>query len=146
MSDAVFLGPGVAIQERSPAEDPRDLFWMRREDRFELAVEVSLPAERRQRLRHGAYARARYELAIGRKETGEPSIVAETFWLIGDSPPRDGGDRDAVASQRTLFPDPPSPPETIVRPAGKKAPRGWKKIVNKVAESGSDYPESGAKQ
>jgi hypothetical protein len=41
-----------------------------------------------------------------------------------------------------LFPFPEDPPESIVVAPGTKAPKGWKKIVNKVTESGNDYFQS----
>jgi predicted ATPase len=133
ISDVTFFGPYHAVAQR--AQDLRDLVWMRQGDRFEVAVEVSVPEDRRKRLRNGAHARARYELAIGLSEkTEEPAILAETFWLVGEEP------RTLEAKpQRTLFPQSVPPPSTVVIPAGKRSPQGWKKIVNKVAESGNDY-------
>lgn len=133
MSDLVFLGPSEAIENRAP--DLRDLVWMRQGTRFELAVEVTIPEDRQQKLRNGSFTGARYELAIGHVgKDDEPEILVETFWLTTEE------DRSAIPSpQRTLFPQPPRAPATIVYPAGKKAPKGWKKVVNKVAESGNDY-------
>jgi len=133
MSDLVFLGPSDAVFRRAP--NVRDLVWMRQGDRFELAVEVKLTKDRQERLKNGSYTGARYELSVGlNKETEELGILMETFWLTTGS---EGFSR--VAYQRSLFPESPQVPETIVHRAGKKAPRGWKKVVNKVAESGNDY-------
>lgn len=133
MSDLVFLGPSEAISSRAP--DVHDLVWMRQGDRFELAVQVKLPADRRKRLKNGIYAGARYELAVGQSgEAEELEILDETFWLTTE-----GGGPSGLTPQRTLFPQPLPAPATIVHPAGKKAPRGRKKVVNKVAESGNDY-------
>jgi predicted ATPase len=136
MSDVISLSPADAVLVR--ASDLRDLLWMREGDRLELAIEVSVPDERRKKLNHsndGRFERARYELAIGlRGEDGEPALLAETFWLI----PKDEDHEIRRPPSRTLFPEPPRPPESILRGAGR-APQGWKKIVNKVVESGNDY-------
>ena len=135
ISDVVYFGPYEAIASRSEAEDLRDLVWMRQGDRFELAVEVDLPEDRRKKLKNGSYTRARYEISIGSDgKTEAPAILVETFWLAGEE-----ARSSETPAQRVLFPEPPSPPATIVVPAGGRAPKGWKKIVNKVAESGNDY-------
>jgi hypothetical protein len=134
LSDVVFYGPSDAISERAHS-DLRDLLWMRDGDRFEVAVEVVIPKDRRQRLKESQHTRARYELSIGLKdEVGGPGILSETFWLTN-------GQETASthAIQRSLFPQPPPAPDTIVHLPGRRAPQGWKKIVTKVAESGNDY-------
>lgn len=133
VADLVTLGPADAVRKRAP--DVRDLVWMREGDRLELSVEMALPEDRRKYLKNDGYGGARYELSVGLSgETGELALLAETFWLTQD---RD--DRSEVTVQRHLFPYPPQAPATIVLPAGRKAPQGWKKVVNKVAESGNDY-------
>ncbi len=133
VSDLVHLGPSEAVFNRAP--DLRDLVWMRRGERFELAVEVTLPEDRQERLKNEGYTGARYELSVGlNKETEELGILAETFWLTTETQ-----DASVVGYQRSLFPESRHAPDTIVHPVGRKAPRGWKKVVNKVAESGNDY-------
>lgn len=133
MSDLVFHDPHYAISKRAP--DVRDLVWMRGGNRFELAVHVSLPKERKERFGQLPYNGARYELSVGLSpKTDEFEILAEAFWLTPEAlEPADQHVR------RSLFPQPPSPPKTIVHPAGSRAPRGWRKVVNKVAESENDY-------
>lgn len=132
MSDLVFLGPFEAVIKRAP--DFSDLLWMRQGNRFELAVELELPEARIRQLKSEGYSRARYEISIGlNQERNELGILAETFWLIS------GNGQPGTSSQRNLFPQPPKAPSNIVRHSGSKAPRGWKKVVNKVAESGNDY-------
>jgi hypothetical protein len=122
----------AGIPQRAP--DPTHLFWMRKGPTFQVAVELAIPEERRFLLKNGGYSTARYEVAIGlpgdREQVG---IVAETLWLLPEEP--------AVreSPQRALFPAPPAPPDSLVAPPGKKTPPGWKKVVNKVEESGNDY-------
>jgi len=133
LADLVAIGPAEAVYTRAP--DVRDLAWMRAGDRIELSVEIALP-ENRPKRKNGDFTGARYELAVGlSSETGELALLAETFWLIQRREPV------VAPAQRSLFPQPPQAPDTIVLPAGKgkKAPLGWKKVVTKIAESGNDY-------
>jgi hypothetical protein len=107
---------------------------MRRGHTFQVAVELAIPADLRRPIRNGDYSTARYEVAVGfRADKEQVGIVAETLWLR----PEDNAVREAP--QRDLFPNPPAPPPSLVAPTGKKTPHGWKKIVNKVEESGNDY-------
>lgn len=105
------------------AADPRDLFWMRQGNRFELAVEMDVP-------HHLASARwCRYEVAVGFSEEGEPvSILAENLWLANRKI------EDSSPEQRRIFPFPPTPPESILQTG--KGP--WKKIIAKT-HTGNDY-------
>jgi ABC-type transport system involved in cytochrome c biogenesis ATPase subunit len=132
ISELIAIGPDSAVAERVP--DFRDLVWMREPGHFEVAVEVRIPEERRQSTKNGGFERARYELALGlRDEDGAPRLLAETFWLIPTQAKRQPEPRS-----RSLFPEVADVPSTILRSA-HRAPDGWKKIVNKVADSGNDY-------
>lgn len=132
-SDVVFLGPLEAVSQRAP--DLRELVWRREGQTFEVAVDVMLPEKRRSRLKSEGFEGARYELKVGiDPKSDNVAILSETFWLTSR---QDTSSRPDI--QRSLFPQPPQPPKTIIHAAGTKAPKGWKKIVNKVAESGNDY-------
>jgi hypothetical protein len=99
---------------------------MRQGARFELALELVIPRERRERLKNGGAAFCRYEMGID--VTGPLRIVAETLWLKPAETP-------VVTTQRTLFPQPAGPPETIVQQPRKHTPRGWKKVVTRGEEA-----------
>jgi predicted ATPase len=133
MSDLVFYGPAKALFDRAP--DVRDLVWLRKGESFELAVNVHLPPDRRERLKQNSYTGARYEVSIRvSPEPEESAILSESFWLTTTR------DSDIEAhTQRELFPQPPQPPRTIIHASGQRAPRGWKRVVNKVPGSGNDY-------
>lgn len=132
MSDLISLGPDGAVAERVP--DFRDLVWMRSRGHFEVAVEVSIPDDRREVFKNGGYSRARYEVSLGTQVDDEqPTILGETFWLLPSE-----SESSHVPRSRDLFPEAIPPPSTILK-TGRRAPDGWKKIVNKVAESGNDY-------
>lgn len=139
VGDLLRVGPRKAIlgdgtQVASRTADPMHLCWMREGGAFELALEMIIPEERRRARANGKYGRGRYELRIEvDEEMGEVRLALETFWLLP------GVEREKLIEQRDLFPNPPSPPEHIVRLPNEKTPPGWKKVVSKIPESGNDY-------
>ncbi len=127
-----ILGDGVQVPPRSA--DPLNLCWMREGGAFELALEFSLPEERRRSKPNGRRSHARYELRLESSGTnGEVRLAIETFWLLPNEVHRE------TPRHPELFPDPPKPPEHIVRLPNKRTPPGWRKVVTKIAESGNDY-------
>jgi predicted ATPase len=117
----------AAVRERSPSL--QDLVWMGQRDRFEVAIELEIPEDRRERLRKNGYTRARYDVAVGHDAKGELAVCGETLWLKPE---------DRAPAQRFLFPEPPEPVESLMLPEGTHAPKGWRKVVSKL-ESGYDY-------
>jgi len=93
-------------------QDFRDLVWGRMEGRFELAVEAQIPDDRRSLLAVKEYDTIRYEIAIGiDPNTTEVTIKEERGWL-----------RKSITEecpQKTLFPLPNTPPESILAPPSK---------------------------
>jgi predicted ATPase len=135
LADVVQEKEGVAAAVAVRAPDVRDLYWMRQGNAFELAVEAAIPAEL-QRRKNGIHTRVRYEVRVGLDpETRETNLLAETLWLRSEPPI--GENRDVT--ERTLFPMPPPPPNAIIRPSRKRTPPGWRRVLNKVPESGNDY-------
>ncbi len=127
-----IIGDGNGAPQR--ATDLKHLTWMREGSRFELAVEVMVPGERLARIDGPKDRVARYEVAVESKgEPAEVVLAAETLWMK----PQNGQQR--AESQRALFPIPPNPPEALIHEPNKKTPKGWRKIVNKIADSGNDY-------
>ncbi len=132
LGDIVRAGVEVALQGDSRlgiphrAPDAKHLTWMRHGGRFELAVELSIPPDRRERLKNGSAEQCRYEVAID--VSGHLRLVAETLWL------KPAEDRTSSAPQRSLFPQPPSPPESIVHPPRRHTPPGWKKVISRGEE------------
>lgn len=134
LSDIIWEKEGVAGAVFSRVPNVQDLVWMRRADAFELAVEAAIPESLR-RGRNEGYARVRYEVRVGiQPATEELSLLAETLWLR----PKE----ETSSLQRTLFPMPPAPPSTIIRPPRRRTPTGWRKVLYKAPESGNDYFQS----
>lgn len=135
LADLVREKEGVAAAVADRAPDLRDLCWMRRAESFELAVEAAIPENLRAR-KNGAYARVRYEVRVGPlPETHEVGLLAEVLWLKSET----SAEESVATVQRTLFPEDRPPPKTIVTAAGKRTPPGWRRVLNKVTESGNDY-------
>ena len=134
LGQLVSEGVEPAINERT--QNFLDLVWQRSGDRFELAVELEIPRERRELLHNSMYDTVRYEVGIGlHPETEEVSILAEKLLLKKSA----GPNRRHV--QRLLFPAEPQPRETLLTPKGAK---NTKTVVNKVP-GGNDnfYDETG---
>jgi predicted ATPase len=134
LADLVGEKEGVAAAASARAPDVRDLYWMRQGKAFELAVEAGIPDDLRRQ--NGAHSRVRYEVRVGlHPDTQETSLLAETLWLKQESSLQDR----QPAESRTLFPMPPIAPDSIIRPSRKRAPTGWRRVLNKVPDSGNDY-------
>ena len=136
LADLVRERPGVtwAVSDRSP--DVRDLCWMREGSTFELAIEAAIPQSLRPR-KNGLHSRVRYEVRVGiDPASGELGLLSETLWLRPEAPPSES------TVQRELFPLPPTPPGTIMHPSKKRAPPGWRRVLNKIAQAGNDYFKS----
>lgn len=123
VSAAVQGDPRFEIPHRAP--DGKHLCWMRERERFELAIELTIPEERLARVKNGRPAVCRYEVAVD--AAGPLRIAGETLWLKP-------AETHAAPSQRTLFPDPPAGPEGLVHPPRKHTPAGWKKVIGRGEE------------
>ncbi len=133
LGNLVSGGLERAIDERT--QNFQDLTWRRAGERIELAIELEIPKERRERLERPTYALVRYEVAIGLDgETTELSILAEKVVLRERR-------EDSKVKQPMLFPMEPDPPATLITSKGS---RKVKTVVNKVA-GGNDnfYDETG---
>jgi len=127
LGQLVSDGPEAAIRERTEAFD--DLLWHRTGKRFQLAIEVRIPEERREVLheKDRSYETARYEVEIGADDSsGEIGILAER--LLCKTRSQHG------QKQRTLFPAATEAPPTIFGPARGQSIR---RIVTK-ARGGND--------
>ncbi len=105
LSCLVSDGLDAAIEERTQTFN--DLAWNHGDNGFELAVEATVPQDRRELLAVPKYDTVRYEVALRvDSTTQETSIHAERGWLKVS---------EQVASpQRSLFPLPQQPPESLV--------------------------------
>jgi len=126
LGDLVSSGLEQSIEKRT--RNFQDLLWRRTGERFELAVELEIPAGRRTQLPNGLFSTVRYEVSIGPDdENGEMSILAEKVLLKKEE--------KSALQQRTLFPMEPSAPDTLM---SLKRQKNARTVINKVP-GGSDY-------
>lgn len=80
--------------------------------------------------------KARYEVVVQVGRRGVPTgLDSETLWLLEPG----AAAVEEEHEPRRLFPELREPGPSIVREARKHFPKGWKKIVSKVAASQNDY-------
>jgi predicted ATPase len=127
-----FLGTLVsggldeAISERT--QNLEDLFWGREGDSFELAIELRIPDELRERLGSQDHDTVRYEVAIGLdRQRNQIDFWAETVLLITQK---------NEVRQRKLFPMPATPPKTILW--GPKT-KGARTVISKVIGGNDNF-------
>ncbi len=126
LGDLVAGGLDKALDKRT--SNFQDLVWMRKGDRFELALEAAIPSTRRPTLLE--LDTIRYEVAIGVDPvTNEVHIQAERV-VLKHAEPDSAGD-----PQPSLFPILKSPPESIL----SSGSRGMKTVVTKVAGGNDNF-------
>ncbi len=132
LSDLVSLGLDDAIGKRT--SNLRDMFWQHRGDRFELAVEAEIPADKRRVFGDRDFRFLRYEVVVGVDDkTHENAILHELGRLRTQAP---------LAAERppTLFPRPPEVPDTIRE---RRRTTETKDIfTKKVGQRDNYYPET----
>ncbi len=127
LQDLVSEGLEAALENRT--NNPQDLLFRREGDRFELAIEASIPDALRELTAKPELGTVRYEVAIGFDGThrqfeikAEKLVLKETY--------------EAKSDVRWLFPEQLSPPNTLVTPKGKRNIKG---VINKVAGGNDNF-------
>jgi predicted ATPase len=137
LGDLLSEGLDSAITNRST--DLHDLFFMGRGNRFELAVELEVPADRVQMLpAKREYSLVRYEVAVGLSpESDEYHILDEQVVLTNSR-----SEGPVRSKTRDLFPNPAPSPKTIMHP--RTVGRNKHRAVRKVYEGNDNfYSEKG---
>lgn len=127
LGDLVSEGLEYAVQERT--SNFEDLVWNRAGKEFELAIEASIPDEKRRLLAGNGYDNVRYEVSVGINAlSGEVEIGTEKVLLKK---------KTAIdVETESLFPLLPPVPNTILTP---KAAKGARTIVNKVPGGNDNF-------
>jgi len=122
----VSEGPEAAIAERT--SNFRDMVFGRDSDLFELAIEATIPEERKGKLKK-KFDTIRYEVRIGLDiDKNEVGIQLEKAWLKPWE--------DVDPPQRELFPLEPHPPQSIVT---AKAKKGWLPVLTKAFRGNDNF-------
>lgn len=130
LGDLLCDGVEKAIERRG--RSCRELVWMQQGDTFELAVELQVP-DALSAQRNGQPRFCRYEVRIGiDQRSGEVKLLTENFWLMRQQLEL------PVPVQRSLFPEEPSVPDSLVREPRARTPLGWRKVVS-LTEEGRAY-------
>lgn len=127
LGDLVSVGLDEALLKRTP--NPQDMLFGREGDRFELAVEARIPDEQRQSTASPELDTARYQVSIGFDETQRQfELKSETFMLKRQA--------ELDIPQRSLFPLPPEPPETLLISINRQDNKG---VINKVHKGNDNF-------
>lgn len=131
VGDLLSDGIDYALGERQEGRLFDELTWGGKGSRFEISLDLEVAGRAGGKANGPGRTTCRYEIAIGMESptNREPQILTETFWLTA-------GETKSEPRERDLFPAEPQCPSTIIT-RGPGA--GWRKIVNKVSESGNDY-------
>jgi predicted ATPase len=129
LGDLVSGGLDKAIGERT--SNFQDLLFAHKGTGFQLAVELEIPEEKRERLpKEKKFQLVRYEIAIEMlNENQEIQIVDEKVILLSI-----GSDYEGI---RYLFPNPIKPPETAM--TSRSAVGGQRKVVTKIRGGNDNY-------
>jgi predicted ATPase len=130
LGDLVRDGLEAAVGKRTA--NFQDLVWDRPGGRigFELAIEVDVPEGLRERLPPEKDFRVfRYEIAI--RDDGEGFRISSERALLMPA-----SRNPSLPPQRSLFPDPPSPPATILLGRGRA---GMRSVVSKSDQGTDSY-------
>ena len=129
-----FLGrlvsDGLEIAARERTQNFQDLLFGRSGDGFELAIEASIPEDRRKLLRDKDFDTVRYETSFKINIMNEREIVAEKVLL------KKMDENTIHGEQRMLFPELRIPPETIMTPKGV---RGTQIVISKVPGGNDNF-------
>ncbi len=122
-------GPEVAIGERT--QNFQDLIWGRTGEKFELAIEVAIPDDRREKLPR-EFDTVRYEVAIGAgPQTDAVGIVEECAFLKKWA--------ESSQPQRAILPAKVAPPSTIML---REQPGNIRRVLSKAPGGKANfYPE-----
>jgi len=127
LGQLVSEGLDATIGERT--QNFKDLVWGRKGDRFELAIEATIPEHLRAILKKKDFNIIRYEVSIGiNSDSQELSILAEKVLLRENV--------KLIEKERTLFPMDIESPKSILTSSGI---RGSRTVVNKVPGGNDNY-------
>jgi predicted ATPase len=133
LGDFVSEGLDFAVEKRT--QNLSDLIWSgkydgEKKDRFELAIEASIPTNIQSKFSGTVYETIRYEVAIGiNDKTGENTVLAEKVLLKKQT-----SSEYVDSSQKQTFPFPIKPPKTILTTTPKKL---RERVIVKKNESGT---------
>lgn len=132
VGDLLREGPEAAVRRR--AASFQELVWNREDDRFELALELVIPATVQEGTGNVPYPRCRYAVEVGTVESGEIQVMGEVLSLL----PEQGAASSPVRpNPPRLFPEDREAPFDLSPSRSER--RGWRDVVKKIPGTGNDY-------
>ncbi|MGQ9632148.1 MAG: methylation-associated defense system AAA family ATPase MAD3 [bacterium] len=134
IKDILNESPHIAVSKRASRFD--ELLWIQRGDKFEIAIELGIPPNIREKLKDKDFSSVRYEISLQLDDKKGVVIGGENLWLMKGSP----ANSSKSERQMTLFPAEPEEPPYVVSPR-RWTPAGWRRVISKSAR-GNDYFKS----
>ena len=135
IKDILNEGPQMAVEKRTSRF--AELLWKNQGDKFEIAIELEIPKDIRERLKDKDFSSVRYEISLQLEDKKGVIIGGENLWLIKGSATSSQKFSSKSLRQMTLFPREPEEPQCLVL-SRRHTPARWRKIVSKIAQ-GNDY-------
>jgi len=132
IKDILNDGLRPAIEKRSSRFD--ELIYNQQGNGFEIAFELEIPEDIRQKLKNKDYSLVRYEISSQLDNENGFTINNENLWLIKESSLNYKSKEDKIS----IFPSEIKEPETIIT-FRKRNPVGWKKTIYKTSEGNDRF-------
>jgi len=137
--DVLNEGPKRAVEKRASRFD--ELLWKQQGNKFEIAIELEIPNNIKEKLKSKDFSLVRYELAIQSDDKKGIIISGENLWLIKEGVVS-SANTPQTEKKKTLFPTEPEEPPYVVS-IRRRTPSGWRKVISKSYQ-GNDYFKSEA--
>ena len=126
--DILNNGLRPAIEKRSSRFD--ELVYNQQGDGFEIALELEIPEDLKQKLKNKDYSLVRYAIALQLDDEKGIIISNENVWLIKES------SKEKELIQLNIFPREFEEPESLI-PRRKHTSTGWRNVISKTPNN--DY-------
>jgi predicted ATPase len=127
--DILNNGLRPAIEKRSSRFD--ELLYNQQGDGFEIALELEIPDNIKQKLKNKDYSLVRYEISLKLDDEKGFIINNENVWLLKES----SNEKNVI--QIDTFPGEYEEPESLISHR-KNTPVGWRKVISKSSQD-NDY-------
>lgn len=138
IKDVLIDNPHKAIENRASRFD--ELLWKQEGNKFEIAVELKIPNDIKEKLKSNDFSLVRYEICLQLDDKKGVVVGGENLWLIKEGLIDTENSGRKKVKQLTLFPVEQEEPKYVVSPR-KWTPAGWRKVISKSAQ-GNDYFKS----
>jgi predicted ATPase len=129
IGDILNDGLRPAIEDR--ASSFNELLYNKQGNSFEIALELEIPDNIKQKLKNKDYSLVRYEISLKLDDEKGIIINNENVWLLKES------SKEKKVIQIDIFPREYEEPESLISHR-KNTPIGWRKVISKSSQ-GNNY-------